>query len=158
MLTNLFSRSWTIATFLIIVIMVCVGCSVPLPGGNTAATVTIKSIPLRIAMAAGSAALQVAIEEFAGVEIDVKELVQQVALEDVGTGVPPNDIPVLMVVNKETNDILYWKLTDKVKMIRLRHEQPGGIELKVINEQPLRIELWIDGNIEDVEITIEMTE
>ena len=43
-------------------------------------------------------------------------------------------------------------------MIRLRHEQPGGIELKVINEQPLRIELWIDGNIEDVEITIEMTE
>jgi hypothetical protein len=146
---------------LVIVMLISVGCSsftMPLPGGNSVATVKIQSIPLKIALAAGGAALQVAIEEFAGVKIDVKDLMQQVAIEDVKTGIPPTDIPILMVVNKQTNDILYWRLTDKVKMIRLRHDRPGGIELKVINESPLRIELWIEGNIEEVSIAVEMKE
>jgi hypothetical protein len=135
------------------------GCSgIPVIGGNSGATVKITSIPLKIIVAASGTALQVAIEEFAGVRIDVKDLLEQVLVEDVKNGIPPTDVPVLMIVDKMTNDILYWKLTDKVKMIRLRQEQPSAIELKVINESPLRIELWIEGGTEEVSVTVEMRE
>jgi len=110
-------------------------------------------------MVAGGAALQIAMEEFAGIKIDYKDLLRQIVeVEDVTTGVPPNDIPVIMVVNKKNNDILYWQLTDNVKMLRLKHEQPGTIELKVINETPLRIELWMDGDLEEIRIDVEMNE
>ena len=63
-----------------------------------------------------------------------------------------------MLVNKQSNDILYWGLKERVKMIRLRHETPSAIELKVINETPLRIELWIEGKVDGIEMEVEMKE
>ena len=58
------------------------GCgSIPALSGGGAATAKIKSIPLKIALAAGGAALQVAVEEFTGIQIDIKSLLQQVGLE-----------------------------------------------------------------------------
>lgn len=150
-------------TFVTLMVLLVAGCSevnVPLPGNNSAATIKIQSIPLKIALAAGGAVLQVAIEEFAGIRIDANDLLDEVASDaDVTRGIPPaDDEPILMIVNKQTNDILYWKLTNKVKMIRLRHEDAGGIELKVMNETPLRIELWMDAGIEEVKIEVEMQE
>ena len=62
----------------------------------------------------------------------------------------------LLLLTKKTNDVKYWELTDKVKMIRLKHQNPGAIELKVINEKPLRVELWIDGNTKEIDATVEL--
>jgi len=139
--------------------MLCSACnnvSFKLPNSNTVTTVKIKSVPLKIVMAAGTAALQVALEEFAGVQIDSKDLLKQVSGDDVIAGVPPTDAPVLMVISKKTNDMMYWRLTDKVKAIRLKDDKPGAIELRVLNETPLRIELWIEGDIKEVKIEAEM--
>jgi len=143
----------------ILSITIVSGCS-SLPNlAQSGVKVKITSVPLKIVMVAGGAALQIAMEEFAGIKIDYKDLLRQIVeVEDVTTGVPPNDIPVIMVVNKKNNDILYWQLTDNVKMLRLKHEQPGTIELKVINETPLRIELWMDGDLEEIRIDVEMNE
>lgn len=129
-----------------------------LGGDDEGIKVRIKSVPLKIVLAAGNAALQIAAEEYLGVQIDVNDLLRQVAGVDIGTGVPPTDIPVLMVVDKKTNDILYWRLTENVKMIRLKHDMPGEIELKVMNESPLRIELWIAGDVENIDVTVELRE
>ena len=147
-----------------VILLFCIGftssaCVMPNFGaGEAGVRVKVKSIPLKIIIAAGSSAIQVAAEEYLGLQLDVKELLKQVAGVEVATGVPPADIPVLMVVNKQTNDIIYWKLTESVKMIRLKHDQPGKIELKVVNESPLRIELWIDGDTKEIEVTIELQE
>ena len=138
-----------------------VGCGFKLPwsAGQRTVTVPIQAVVLKIAFAAGSAALQVAVEEFAGVKFDAKELLRQIVeIEEPTLGTPPGDTPVIMLVNKQSNDILYWQLTEQVKMIRLRHETPGAIELKVINETPLRVELWIEGKVDGIEVEVEMRE
>lgn len=135
------------------------GFSQPWSLGKNVVTVPVKAVVLKIAFAAGSAALQVAVEEFDGVKFDAKELLRQIiASEEPTLGTPPADTPVIMLVNKQSNDILYWQLTEQVKMIRLRHETPGAIELKVINETPLRIELWIEGKVDGIEVEVEMKE
>lgn len=118
-------------------------------------TVRVQSVPVKIALAAGSAALQVASEEYFGMRLDVFDLLARVASVDVQVGIPPTDEPVLMIVNKQTNDILYWRLTKDVASIRLRHANPGAVELKVVNESPLRVELWVDGDIETVDAVID---
>jgi hypothetical protein len=61
-----------------------------------------------------------------------------------------------MVVNKKTNAIRYWQLTNNVKSISLKHERPGAIELKVVNESPLRVELWMEGDVQAIDINIEL--
>jgi len=118
-------------------------------------TVRIQSVPVKIALAAGSAALQVASEEYFGMRLDVFDLLTRVANVDVQVGIPPTDEPVLMVVNKQTNDILYWRLTEDVASIRLRHVNPGTVDLKVINESPLRVELWVDGDLDAIDTVID---
>lgn len=148
--------SLLLIVFSLILCSACNNVSFKLPNSNTTTTVKIKSVPLKIAVAAGSAVLQVALEEFAGVQIDSKDLLRQVAGDDVVIGIPPTDVPVLMVISKKTNDMLYWKLTDKVKAIRLKDDKPGAIELRVLNETPLRIELWIEGDIKEIKINVEM--
>lgn len=140
------------------------GCAVPQMPVDLAAlnplreegvTVRIQSVPVKIALAAGSAALQVASEEYFGMRLDAFDLLSRVANVNVEVGIPPTDEPVLMVVNKETNDILYWRLTKDVRSIRLRHDNPGKIELKVLNESPLRVELWVEGDVDAIDAIVE---
>lgn len=144
--------------------LLLVGCQAPAMPIDIAAlnplreegvTVRIQSVPVKIALAAGSAALQVASEEYFGMRLDVFDLLSRVANVDVQVGIPPTDEPVLMVVNKQTNDILYWRLTKDVASIRLRHADPGAVELKVINESPLRVELWVDGDLDEIDAVID---
>lgn len=120
--------------------------------------VKITSVPLKIALVAGGAALQVAAEEFAGVRIDSRDLLSQIVeFEDAESGWPAReDTPVIMVINKATNDVLYWQLSASVQSIRLRHETPGTVELKVTNDSPLRVELWIDGAVEELQVDVEL--
>lgn len=135
--------------------IITTGCSSPLSQKDV--RVRISSLPIRIAFAIGGATLEVLTEEFAGVKIDSKNLLSQIfPTLDATTGAPSGNNPVLLVVNKKTNDIMYWQLTNNVKMIRLKHTSPGAIELKVVNESPLRIELWIEGNIQSIDVDIDL--
>jgi hypothetical protein len=168
-------------------------------GADGGVDVRVRSAPLRIALAATSAALTVASDAYLGLEMDPVELLDQVAgvnvvdlprtvtaaeaasAEQVATtaddtsasadmagervaslpaerGLPPTDVPVLMVISKQNNDMLFWQLSEEVQTVRLRADNPGGIEMKVSNESPLRIELWVDAGIETVDVTVEFSQ
>lgn len=144
-----------IASALILTILT--GCSSPLSSPDV--RIKIGSLPVRIAFAAGGATLEVLAEEFTGVKIDTNDLLSQIFPSlDPSNGTPSGNNPVLMVVSKKTNDIMYWQITKSVKMIRLKHDRPGAIELKVVNDSPLRIELWVEGDIKSIDIDIELKE
>ena len=145
------------------------GCAMPslpaLPSlGAEGVRVRVTSVPVKIVFAATSAAVEVAAEEYLGINVDVPDLLGQVFGVETGSrvdaqvGLPPARDPVLMVVNKGTNDVLFWTLTDEVRAIRLKHDAPGEIELKVVNDDPLRVELWIGGDVEAIDAVIEFKE
>ena len=130
------------------------GCS---PLGQKDVRVKIGSLPVRIVLAASGATLEVLAEEFTGVKIDAKDLLSQIFPSlTPANGAPSGNNAVLMVVNKKTNDIMYWQLTDKVKTISLKHNSPGAIELKIVNESPLRVELWMEGDIKSIDVDIQL--
>jgi len=162
--------------------------------------VRIQSVPLRIALAASSAALTVAADAYLGMEVDPVDLLDKVAGVNVvdiprlavsgaavdapagawaaanrrdpaqvaaldpaawvpaQTGLPPTDLPVLMVISKQNNETLFWQLSDDVQSVRLRAEDAGGVEMKVHNGTPLRIELWVDESIEAIDVVVEYAE
>jgi hypothetical protein len=149
--------------------LIAAGCAMPsLPAmpslGAEGVRVRVTSVPVKIVFAATSAAVEVAAEEYLGMNVDVPDLLEQVFGVETGSrvdarvGIPPAGDPVLMVVNEGTNDVLYWTLTDEVKAIRLKHDAPGEIELKVVNDDPLRVELWIGGDVEAIDAVIEFRE
>jgi hypothetical protein len=160
---NISARSQVVRLALSLVLVVWLaGCSslpaLPTFSEDEGVRVKITSVPLKIVLAAGGAALEVAAEEFVGVRIDSKDLLRQIIVfEDAESGLPAReDTPVIMVINKNTNDVLYWQLSESVQAIRLRHETPGSIELKVANEAPLRVELWISGNVEELAVDVDL--
>lgn len=153
----------------LLTVLLLAGCAMPsLPAmptfGEEGVRVRVTSVPVKIVFAATSAAVEVAAQEYLGMNVDVPDLLQQVFGVETGSrvdarvGLPPAGSPVLMVVNKSTNDVLYWTLTDEVRAIRLRHDAPGEIELKVVNDDPLRVELWIGGDVEAIDAVIEFKE
>jgi hypothetical protein len=150
-------KFYTVITILSLFSLVSCSPPVQISTGDEDVRIKITSVPLKIVLVAGIATLQVLADDLPDIGIDVADLIDQIVENDNAvTGVPPSDVPVVMVVNKKTNDILYWKLTDKVKTIRLKHDNPGAIELKVQNETPLRVELWMDGDINEIKIDVEM--
>jgi hypothetical protein len=154
-------RNGVVAIGLMAVLLSAAGCTVPYVGklkldNSEGVTLQVESIPVKILLAASDAAIQVASSEYFGMRVDVLDLLKQVANVNVGIGVPPDDEAVLMVINKNTNDIVYWTLTDKVEAIRLRRNAPGEVEVKVINQSPLRIEMWIDGDVKEVDAVIDL--
>ena len=122
----------------------------------TPVMVRVNSITLKIGLAVGSAVIKVAVEEFTGVEIDTEDLLKQIIVGKISKGIPEENVPTLVVINKKSNDILHWKLTKQVKIIRLKSKNPGEIDLKVINQDPLRIELWVGADLKDIEVTVEL--
>ena len=146
-------RRWLLVTTLMVFCTVALSAC----GNGGSAVVRLNAIPMRIIFKAGVAVVEIAIEEIAGTKIDVADLMAQIFKSATPEkGLPPKDTPVLMVVDKKTNNVMYWQLTSNVKAIRLKHNEPGVIELKVLNEKPLRIELWIEGNIQTLEVVVEM--
>lgn len=124
---------------------------------SSEAIVRIRKIPMRILLSAGAAAVHVIVEELTGLGIDHEELRKLVTQDtQIGEGLPPGDIATLMLVQKSTNDVRYWRLTDNVKTISLRTQQGNGLELKVLNETPLRIELWLDSEAKEIDVEVEM--
>lgn len=155
MSTNLVSRRDFLVASSLIPVALLTGCAIPVMM-PAAAMVPLNAVVLRIVIRSGVAVVQIVLEETSGIKVDIQSILDAIIDEGVKKGVPPTDERILMVVTKQTNDIFYWKLTKKVKMIRLRHDNPGKIELKVQNESPLRIELWIENSIEEFEIEVEM--
>lgn len=159
-----------------------------LPAGDSSAFVKIKSISLKLSTAGADVGLQVDFQQAAGLGIEVKDLLHHVVSDEVQSGLPSGNEPVLVVFNARTHAVNYWKLTDKVKMIRLKKkashvakaeesdeiyqdafdpkikmvstnvEESNEFEIKVMNEKPLRVELWIDVPSTDIEIVVEMKE
>jgi hypothetical protein len=150
-----FVRRFLLLVLIILGFISLVGCSNPL--GQPDVRVKISSLPIRIVLAASGATVEVLAEEFIGVKIDSKDLLSQIFPAIAPTnGAPSGNNPVLMIVNKKTNDIMYWQLTDKVKTVSLKHASPGAIELKIVNESPLRVELWIEGDIKSIDVDIQL--
>ena len=169
MMRPILRRSIVALLALLAVALSAAGCAMPsLPAmpslGADGVRVRVTSVPVKIVFAATSAAVEVAAEEYLGMNVDVPDLLAQVfgvetgSRADARVGLPPANDPVLMVVNKSTNDVLYWTLTDEVKAIRLKHDAPGEVELKVVNDDPLRVELWIGGDVEAIHAVIEFKE
>ncbi len=123
--------------------------------------IPVSSIPLKIALAAGPPIIDVAVKELFGVSINTDDLVRQIivgGVRGISEDFPSNDAPILILIDKGSNNIRYWKLTDRVHKITLRTQNPEEVVLNVINEIPLRIELWVSGNIKDVEIKVDFKE
>lgn len=64
------------------------------------------------------------------------------------------DAPILMLISKGTNEIVYWKLTEKVQSIELINDNPQKFALKLINENPLLIQLWVESGVENVDVKV----
>lgn len=134
-----------------ILITGCIGRKGIKPG-----TVQIQSIPLKIVLASTGAAINVVIEEFSGIKIDTTKLLEQIFIGKVSEEIPSKDVPVLKIINKKTNKIYYWELSENVEQIDLsyKYQQPGEITLRVKNKEPLHIELWIDDDIESIKLDV----
>ena len=65
------------------------------------------------------------------------------------------DVPALMLINEEADTYSLWRLHESVESIELTAETPESVTLRVVNAEPLRIELWVDGTNEiDVELVL----
>jgi len=121
------------------------------------AVVQLKRVHAKLIYSSGKIGLELLMKESEAWGIDSRAILASIFDGEPGVGLPPRDIPVLMIVNKRTNDVRHWKLTDNVRLIRVRHGDPGEIELRVMNEDPLRVELWFSSERE-VEVDIELKE
>jgi hypothetical protein len=67
-------------------------------------------------------------------------------MEGPGLGFPSKNVPYLLLINKETNQMRYWKLSKNVTKITLRN--PPSLSVKVIDRQPsnfvpaYQMEVW----------------
>ena len=99
------TRIFRCCTLLLLLIAISVaGCSnqVPMPNftGN-GVQIKVTSVPLKIVLAAGTAALQVANDEYLGLDIDVAALLNQIVeVPQANKGMPPTDAATIMVVHK----------------------------------------------------------
>ncbi len=115
-----------------------------------------QSVPVRMLLAATNSAIEVATDEYLGKSINVNALVLNTTGIDMGLDPQPDEIATLSVVNKLTNSVQSFTLSPDVKSIKLSQDGAQNVELKVINESPLRIELWVDGSPQVVDAEFEM--
>jgi hypothetical protein len=147
-------------------------CSAPAPVANFTSALSLsnvteraagfssalnrQSVPVRMLLAATNSAIEVATDEYLGSPVNINQLVRNTTGIDMGLDPQPNEIATLSVVNKTTNDVQSWTLSPDVKSIQLLQGSAENVELKVINESPLRIELWVDGSPQVVEAEFEL--
>ena len=108
-------------------------------------------------LAAGNSAIEVATEEYFGSRVDLSAMIEKNTGIQIGPKANPADVPSLIVINKQTNEAQTWTLGDNVKSIHLNPESAKSIELRVVNESPLRIEVWVDGTVQQIDATVDYT-
>lgn len=153
------SRVSMIALVLLAAIILTAGCSAPLAAvGNVAKQVTsgnMMSVPVKMLLAAGNSAIEVASQEYLGTPVNVSGMIKRTTGIQVGPEATPAEVASLMVINKLTNETEAWQLSDNVKSIRLDPKAAKSIELRVVNESPLRIEVWVDGTEQQIDAVVD---
>jgi hypothetical protein len=104
----------------------------------------VKRVPCKLRFGPLAAALEVDLGELRGLALDAKQLYYEIVSGDPGSTPPPAESPVVMVVNKKGNTFTYFALTPNVKELRVRTPNAAEVELIVKNQDPLRIELWVN--------------
>ncbi len=77
-------------------------------------------------------------------------------------GAAPGNVPSLTIVQTgKRRNLVHYELTTRVKKITVRAKNAEEVELRVANERPYRVELWLQSDNEvtlDVEIARDETE
>lgn len=121
---------------------------------NKPPRVVIKRVPCKIKFGPLAAALEVDLSEVRNLALDAKQLYDEIVNGEPSTVPPPSESPVVMVVNKKRNKFTYFTLTPNVKELRLRTANSSEVELNIMNQEPLRVELWVSTD-QPIEIDIE---
>lgn len=153
------SRMSLVALVLVVAVLVTAGCASPMEMvGTMAKQVTgaqLASVPVRMLLAAGNSAIEVATEEYFGTPVDLSGMIERSTGIEIGPKANPADVASLMVINKLTNETQAWTLSENVKSIRLDPEAAQSIEIRVVNESPLRIEVWVDGSVQQIDAIVD---
>jgi hypothetical protein len=104
----------------------------------------VKRVPCKIRFGPLAASLEVDLGELRNLALDAKQLYTEIVCGEPGSAAPPAESPVVLVVNKKGNKFTYFALTPNVKELRLRTANAAEVELVVKNQDPLRIELWVN--------------
>ena len=91
---------------------------------------------------------------YGDIPVDVNEIFINLIKEQSIFREIDKDTPVLCLFDKKRNDVQCWKLKEYVKQISLSSLHPNSVELKVKNQKPLQIHLWIDTD-NDIDISVE---
>jgi hypothetical protein len=113
--------------------------------GDSNPVVAIKNIPLKVVVETGRATLRLVLQETRNLGIDPERILAAALVSGANAvmGTPARNIPVLMIVNTYDQTIQYWELTEDVEEIEVRNLRPEEVKLNVINNNPLRVELWL---------------
>ncbi len=114
----------------------------------------IKAVPCKIRLGGVAAELEVGVDRVKGLILDGKRLVQDIVAGGSDAVPAEKGLPVLLVVNKKSNRLTYLWLTPQVKEVRIDPQDAGKFVLVTKNQEPLQIELWVDGD-KDVRIDVE---
>jgi len=106
---------------------------------------TVRSFVTRLAVTGPVATLQVVGEICANINCADLLLTAFGAAEST-RGAPSAESPVFVLIDKSKNNLMHWTLTDAVARITVAEDpgRIGPIALNIINEDPLKIELWTD--------------
>jgi hypothetical protein len=118
--------------------------------------VFLKRVPAKIKSPLGvlGATLEIDLSEIKELILDAKELYKQIVTGDPSSEPPEKGTPVIQVVNKKDNRYTYFALTPNIKEIKLRNKDAKEVTLIIKNQEPLRVELWLDSP-NDVDVWIE---
>jgi hypothetical protein len=114
----------------------------------------VKRVPCKLKFGPLAAALEVDLSEVRNLALDAKQLYNEIVNGEPSSAPPPAESPVVMVVNKKGNKFTYFTLTPNVKELRLRTANSSEVELIVKNQEPLRVELWVNTD-QPIDIDIE---
>lgn len=156
------SKAGIVTIVLLVAVVVTAGCTSPMEMmGAMAKQVTgvqLSSVPVRMMLAAGNSAIEVATEAYFGAPVDLSGLIERSTGIEIGPKASPADVASLIVINKLTNETQAWTLGENVKSIRLDPKSAESIELRVVNESPLRIEVWVDGEVQQIDAIVDYAE
>jgi hypothetical protein len=107
-------------------------------------SVAVKRVPCRVKLGPLAAALEVDLSELRNIILDAKQLYHAIVNGELGPEPPDKGQPVIMVINKRDQRITYFQLAANVKEVRLKTLESKEVTLVVKNQEPLRIELWVD--------------
>jgi hypothetical protein len=120
--------------------------------------VIVKRVPCSLKVGPLQVELTLNLGELKELVLDAKQLYGEIIAGELGS-TPPDDktLPVILVVNKQTNKLFYLQLTPHIKEVRLSDKGTKGVTLVVKNQTPCQVELWVDSP-QDIRMDVEFKE